>query len=107
MNSLAYAGYILVLIGGVLLVIFGLLGLLGTVLIPFSPLYYIGVAAHGLITLIIGIIAIIGSRYVGTLLWAIILLFLGIVATGIGGTLIFVGALLGLVSTLIKTKLSS
>lgn len=85
MNSLSYAGYVLVLLGGILLVIFGLLGLVGVVLIPFSPLYYIGVSVHGLVTLIIGVICIIGSRYVGTLVWAIILLVLGIVATGIGG----------------------
>lgn len=104
MNTLAYVGYILVLIGGILLAIFGLLGILGTVLIPFSPLYYIGVAAHGLLTLIIGVICVIGAKYVGTLAWAIILLILGIIATGIGGTLVIIGALLGLVSSLLKTK---
>lgn len=104
MDALSYAGYILVLIGGALLAIFGLLGLLGTVLIPFSPLYYIGVAAHGLITLIIGVICLIGARFVGRLEWAIVLLILGIVATGIGGTLVALGALLGLVSRLITIK---
>jgi hypothetical protein len=104
LNTLAYVGYILVLIGGILLAIFGLLGILGTVLIPFSPLYYIGVAAHGLLTLIIGVICVIGAKYVGTLAWAIILLILGIIATGIGGTLVIIGALLGLVSSLLKTK---
>ena len=104
MNTLAYVGYILVLLGGILLVIFGLLGLFGTVLIPFSPLYYIGVAAHGLITLIIGIVCVVGSKYVARLEWAIILLVLGFLATGIGGTLVIIGALLGLVSSLVKTK---
>jgi hypothetical protein len=101
-NSLAYAGYILVLIGGVLLIIFGLLGLVNIVLIPLSPLFYLGVAAHGLITLIIGIIGILGSKYVERLEWAIILLILGIVAAGVGGALLVLGALLGLLSTLIK-----
>ena len=100
MNTLSYAGYILVLLGGILLVIFGLLGLFNTVLIPFSPLYYLGASVHGLVTLIIGVICIIGSKYVGTLAWAIILLVLGIVATGIGGTLVVFGSLLGLVSAL-------
>jgi hypothetical protein len=104
LTSISYAGYILVLIGGILLIIFGLIGLLGTVLIPFSPLYYIGIVAHGLVTLIIGIICVFGSKYVGTLLWAIILLILGIIATGIGGTLVILGALLGLISSLMKTK---
>ena len=104
MNSLVYAGYILVLLGGILLVIFGLLGLLGTVLIPFSPLYYIGASVHGLVTLIIGVICVIGSKYVARLEWAIILLVLGIVATGIGGTLVILGALLGLISALMSKK---
>ncbi len=104
MNTLAYIGYILVLIGGILLAIFGLLGLAGTVLIPFSPLYFMGVAVHGLITLIIGIICVIGSKYVARLEWAIILLILGIIATGIGGALVFLGALLGLISRLVIVK---
>ena len=104
MNSLVYAGYILVLLGGILLVIFGLLGLLGTVLIPFSPLYYIGASVHGLVTLIIGVICVIGSKYVARLEWAIILLVLGIVATGIGGTLVILGALLGLIAALMSKK---
>jgi len=68
----------------------------------FSPLYYVGVAAHGLVTLVIGVVCVLGSRYVGTLLWAIILLVLGIVATGIGGRLVILGALLGLASNLVK-----
>jgi len=103
-NSFAYAGYILVLLGGILLVIFGLLGVFGTVLIPFSPLYYIGASVHGLVTLIIGVICVIGSKYVARLEWAIILLVLGIVATGLGGTLVILGALLGLVSVLTTRK---
>jgi hypothetical protein len=105
-NSFAYAGYIIVLLGGILLIIFGLLGVFGTVLIPFSPLYYIGVSVHGFVTLIIGVICVIGSKYVARLEWAIILLVLGIVATGLGGTLVILGALLGLVSVL-TTKKSS
>lgn len=85
MATLSYIGYILVLIGGILLAIFGLLGVLGIVLIPFSPLYFISVAAHGLISLVIGIVCIIGSKYISRIEWAIALLVLGIIATGIGG----------------------
>jgi hypothetical protein len=55
------------------------------------------------VSLIIGVVSIIGSRYVGTLVWAIVLLVLGILATGIGGVLVILGALLGLISVLIKT----
>ncbi len=102
--NISYIGYILVLIGGVLLILFGLLGLVGIVLIPFSMLFFAGVVAHGLITLIIGVISVIGSKYVARLDWAIILLILGIVASGLGGALIILGSLLGLVSNLTRRK---
>ena len=102
MNTLAYAGYIIGLIGGVILILFGLLGFLSIVLVPFSPLYYLGVSAHGLITLIIGIIGIIASRYVSRLEWAIVIIILGVIAAGVGGTLLVLAGLLGLLSKLIK-----
>ncbi len=102
MNTLAYAGYIVALIGGALLILFGFLGLVNIVLVPFSPLFYLGRATHGLLILIIGIIGVIGARHVGRLGWAIALLILGIIAGGIGGTLLFIGGLLGLLSALVK-----
>ena len=102
MNTLAYAGYIIGLIGGIVLILFGLLGFLSIVLVPFSPLYYLGVSAHGLITLIIGIVGIIAARCVARLEWAIVLIILGVIAAGIGGTLLVLAGLLGLLSKLIK-----
>jgi hypothetical protein len=102
MNTLAYAGYIIGLIGSVILILFGLLGFLSIILVPFSPLYYLGVSAHGLITLIIGIVGIIAARYVARLEWAIVLIILGVIAAGIGGTLLVLAGLLGLLSRLIK-----
>lgn len=102
-NSLAYAGYILSLIGGILIVVFGLLGFFGSAFLIFSPIQFLDRAVFSLVGIVIGIICIIGSRYVSTLVWGIILLVLGIVAGGLGGTLVALGALLGLVSTLIKS----
>jgi hypothetical protein len=100
MASLAYAGYILALIGGILIVVFSLLGILGTSLFAFSPIVAIGALAYGLVGLIIGLICIVGSKYVGNLGWAIVLIILGIIVGGIGGVLVVLGALLGLVSKL-------
>jgi hypothetical protein len=71
------------------------------VLVPFSPLYYLGIAAHALITLIIGVICVIGSRRVARLKWAVVLIILGIVAGGVGGTVVIVEALPGVLSRLI------
>jgi hypothetical protein len=103
MTSLASVGYILALVGGVILALFGFVSWIGnTILLPFTALATLGSAAHGFITLVIGIIAMIGSKYVSRLDWGIVLLILGIVAGGLGGTLVFLGALLGLISRFIK-----
>ncbi len=104
MDTLAYAGYILVLIGGILLAIFGVLDLIGTVATPFTALGVLGATVRGLIAVIIGIVCIMFARYVGRLEWAIILIVLGIIATGPGGGLVILGGILGLISSLIKTK---
>jgi hypothetical protein len=99
-SSLAYAGYILALIGGIIIVILAILTIIGSPFFAFSALSAVGVLASGVIQLIIGITCIIGAKFVGTLTWAIILLVLGIIAGGIGGVLVIIGALLGLVARL-------
>lgn len=100
MTTLSYVGYILVLIGGILLVVFGLIAILSSPLYAFSPLTALGNIGSGIVGIVIGIICIIGARYVGTLAWAIVLLILGIIAAGPGSILVVLGALLGLVSAL-------
>jgi phosphate starvation-inducible membrane PsiE len=104
-NRFAYWGYILALIGGVLIIVFGLLGLIGNSLgSAFSPAgYYVSGAMYCLLAILIGVICVIGSKSVGTLVWAIVLLVLGIVSGGIGGALVILGALLGLVSIFVKS----
>lgn len=105
-SSLAYAGRILVLVGGILMVLFGLLSLLSLAFtIPFrSPLEDLNILsrAYGLIPVILGIVAIIGAKYSNTLVWAIILIVIGYLGGGIGGLLVLIGGILGLVSVLIK-----
>ena len=64
----------------------------------FSPIGAIGALGSGIIGLILGIICLIGARYVGHLGWAIVLLILGILAGNIGGIIVVLGALLDLVS---------
>ena len=93
------------LIGGILIIVFGFLGLIGSSFgSAFSPAgYYVSGALYSVVAIIIGVICVIGSRSVGTLVWAIVLLVLGIVSGGIGGVLVILGALLGLVSILVKS----
>ena len=104
-NRFAYWGYILALIGGILIIVFGLLGLIGNSLgSAFSPAgHYLSGAMYSIVAIIIGVICVIGSKSVGTLVWAIVLLVLGIVSGGIGGALVILGALLGLVSIFVKS----
>ena len=104
-KGLAYWGYILALIGGILIIVFALLALIGNSLgSAFSPAgYYLTGALYSVVAIIIGVICVIGSKSVGTLVWAIVLLVLGIVSGGIGGALVILGAILGLISIFVKS----
>jgi hypothetical protein len=105
-STLAYAGYILVLVGGITVLLFGLLGLvdLGVhILRDISLFVFFRGTVGSLARIVIGIVCIIGSRFVSNLVWAIVLLVLGLVAGTIGGTLVAIGAILGLVSVLLKS----
>ncbi len=104
MTTLSYAGYILALIGGLVLVILGLLSILGSPFLAFSPLTALGGLVEGVVGVIIGIICMIGAKYVANLAWAIVLLILGIVGGGPGGLLVVLGALLGLISSLARGR---
>jgi hypothetical protein len=105
-STLAYVGYILALVGGIIVLLFGLLGLFEVGIRIFRDISLLGFLTgtiRSLAHIVIGIVCIIGSRFVSNLVWAIVLLVLGIVAGTIGGTLIVIGAILGLVSVLLKS----
>ena len=97
-GSLGYAAYILALVGGILLIVFSLLDLLRfAVFMPFrSPLG--GFFGAGIIGLILGAVAIVGSRRATELIGAIVLILVGYFGGGIGGLLILVGGILGLIA---------
>jgi hypothetical protein len=98
-RSLQQLAYYLALIGGILLVIFSLLGLIGhPVTMPFQVPLLGMTFGFALLPLILGIIAIVGSKHVTGLLWAIVLIIVGFIAGGIGGILVLLGGLLGLIS---------
>lgn len=104
-STLAYVGYILALIGGIIVLLFGLFDLLEVGVRVFrevSLLGFLSGTVRALAQIVIGIVCVIGSRFVSNLVWALVLLVLGIVAGTIGGTLVVIGSLLGLVSLLLK-----
>jgi hypothetical protein len=100
--ALSYVGYVLILIGGILLSLFGSVSLIGSAFLIFSPLAFLSKTVYSLVEIILGIICIIGSKWVKNITWAIILLVLGIVAGGIGGILVVFGSLIGLLTQIIK-----
>jgi hypothetical protein len=87
------------------MVIFGLLALVGTTLYSLgSPLFGLLGWQLGLFWIILGIIAIAGARRVVDVLWAAILIVIGIIAGGTGNLpalLVLLGGILGLIAWII------
>ncbi|MGA2790482.1 MAG: hypothetical protein ABSF00_06925 [Candidatus Bathyarchaeia archaeon] len=98
--SLGKLAYLLALIGGVILVIQGLLSFVGMAFMMFMPsvLGSVGGAFWGIIEIILGIVAIYGSKRATDLTWDIILIVVGVIGGGLGGILILIGGIVGLAS---------
>ncbi len=99
--SISRLGYILALIGGILMVVFGVLALLQDTFR--AALFGWGFFNGGLVTLICGIVAVIGAGRVREVVWAVILIVVGLVGGGLGGLLVLIGGILGLTSRLAKS----
>jgi hypothetical protein len=83
------------------MIILGLLGIFAS----FGGLVFgwgFGFAYGGIVTLIMGVIAVIGARSVNTLVWAIVLIIVGLIGGGLGGILALLGGVLGLITVLSK-----
>ncbi len=80
------------------MVLLSLASIIGyAIYLPFSsPIG--GYFGEGIITLILGIVAVIGARRVTDLIWAIVLIVVGFLGGGIGGLIVLIGGLLGLLS---------
>jgi hypothetical protein len=105
--SLSRIAYVLVIIGGILLVVLGLLSLIGWSLGgPFLGWGwgYGYFAYSGIVAIICGVISLYGAKGVTNLVWAIVLLILGIIGGGLGGLLVILGAILGLLTIFLKQK---
>jgi len=86
------------LVGGLTIVALSLAALAHFPLqLPFqSPLTgYFGI---GVISLILGVVAVFGSKRVNELVWGIVVMAVGFLSGGIGGLLALVGGLVGLLS---------
>jgi len=101
-------GSALALIGGILMIVFALVGSLGSLAslglsrsIPTAYGFESGIVAGmgALIDLVGGILAIFGSRRAYSLIWGIVLLIVGLVVGGWGGLLVLAGAIIALVAS--------
>ncbi len=98
-TELSRVAYYLALIGGILMIVLGLIGFFGS----FGAfIFHWGYSYGGIVTLIMGIIAVIGAKNVNTLTWAIVLIVVGLIGGGLGGLLVLLGGIFGLLTTLGK-----
>lgn len=91
-------GHVLALLGGIIIIVLSLATIVNFPLyLPIrSPMAgYFGI---GVISLILGIVAVFGSKRVNELIWGIILMIIGFLSGGIGGLLALIGGLVGLLS---------
>lgn len=88
----------LVLIGGILALVLGILSLVGYGIGRFGRFGDFSFGLGPIIEIVAGIIAIALYRQLGNLGVIIALLILGVVAGGIGGILIVIGAILALIA---------
>ena len=99
--SVSRIAYILALLGGILLVILGLLSFAYSGQ-NYGPVLHWSFAYGSIVAIICGIIAIIGSKSAATLVWAIVLIIVGIIGGGLGGLLVALGGILGLIVVITK-----
>jgi len=91
-----------VAVGGVILLVVGLARLLGAALmLPFSPHFPMRSVIEfgkGLDDLIGGVVALVVSKSAASLVWGVVLVAIGLLLGGIGGTLILIGGVTGLIA---------
>ncbi len=98
--SMSRLGYVLALIGGLLMIVFGILALVQA---TFRGAFFgWGFFNGGLVTLVGGVVAVIGATRIRDLVWSIVLIIVGIVGGGLGGLLVLIGGILGIASNLAK-----
>jgi hypothetical protein len=100
---LGKVSYILVIVGGIVMVIAGIAGVIAMGIMAFSSLgYFFG---GFIVQIILGIVAFYFAKRVHELLWAIVLTiigFIGISLGNLGGWLVALGGIASLIAIFLK-----
>ena len=92
--------YVLVLVGGIVLVVSGIADLIGMTF--FVPSALGSVFGGAIFQMILGGAAFVLARRVKELLWTIVILLIGLIGGSIGGAFVAVGAIVSLVLIFLK-----
>jgi hypothetical protein len=92
--------YILVLVGGIVMVISGIASLIGMGVLAPSALGF--VFGGDILQMILGVAAFFLARRVGQLIWAIVITVIGFIGGGIGGILVALGGIASLIAIFLK-----
>lgn len=95
---------LLVLAGGIILLAAGLIGAAGGNVSAFvnSPFGGFGRLEEGLLGIVAGLLSLVSLPQLKNVGWAVVLVFLGILAGGFGGILVLIGGFVSLVSIFVK-----
>ena len=105
-TSLHSLARLLLLVGGIILILGAVLQVESDVrgildLAPRVP--SLGILTSALVGIIVGVLALFGAGQVSNPAWSIILMVLGFLVQSLGGILVFIGALIALVATFVKS----
>jgi hypothetical protein len=95
--------YVLVIVGGVVMVLSGIASLLGMGIFAPSALGYISGGAF--LQIILGVVAFFLAKRVKELIWAAVLVIIGLIGGGIGGVLVLLGGIASLIAIFLKRKI--
>jgi hypothetical protein len=97
-SSLGRPAYLLALIGGILMVVFSLLGFVGLSMVSVLSFGWQPFPAFDVLGLILGIVAIVIAKRATEPVWAIVLIVIGAIGGGFAALLVLLGGVLGLIS---------
>jgi hypothetical protein len=104
-TSLHSLARLLLLIGGVVLLLAAVLQISNSLrgVLDLAPrALSLDALTSEIIGILVGVLALVGAGQIKNPAWSIILLVLGFLVGGLGGILVFIGALIALVATFVK-----